>query len=83
MAQIGYPGIAKSDRVMIAALVRAAGYGLLSAAEAGSLIDQMRAHQTTASSSARAGRPPGPNGHSGHSGHGQTSPSVRPDRTVR
>lgn len=44
MAHVDDSGLTELDRITIAAVVRVAGSGLLSAAEAGLLIDRLRAH---------------------------------------
>jgi hypothetical protein len=44
---MAHSGIADRDRIKIAAVVRAAGRGLLSAAEAEVLIERIRARTTT------------------------------------
>lgn len=44
MAHVDDSGITELDRITIAAVVRVAGWGLLGVAEAGLLIDRLRAH---------------------------------------
>jgi hypothetical protein len=77
MAYVDDSGITQLDRITIAAVVRAAGWGLLSAAEARLLIDRLRTHPTT---------PPSPTQYSSRSGVGGrpgSSVPVSPEGTVR
>ena len=77
MAHTENSELAEPDRITIAAVVRAAEWGLLNAVEAGLLIDRLHAHPTTSPSPTQNGRPSGVGGHPGN-----LSP-VGPDRTVR
>ncbi len=61
MAHGDNSGLAERDRITIAAVVRAAGRGLLSAAEAGVLIDRIRAQPTTPPAQIGELRPVSPN----------------------
>jgi hypothetical protein len=70
---IDLSGVAERDQITIAAVARAAGRGLLTATEAASLIERLRAHGATPSG--RHDRPPEAGNLPGH--------SEDPDGTVR
>lgn len=77
MVHVDDSDIMELDRITVAAVVRAAEWGLLSAAEARLLIDRLRAHPATLASPTRYSRRSGVGGRPG------TSIPGSPDGTLR
>ena len=77
MTNVDVAGTSSLEQITVAAIARAAGRGLLTAAEAGRLIDRIRAQATTSPLSIQDSQPIGVRERS------RSHAPVDPDRTVR
>jgi hypothetical protein len=76
MSDVDVARTTRLQQVTVAAIVRAARRGLLTVAEAGMLIDAIRAQATTPSASVQDSHP------AGVAGYQPSYAAVDPDRTV-